>query len=200
MKLIIVDGLDGVGKDTHAQLIKKKYEDKGLKVIIRSHPESDNFYGRTAKKSLLKTGLINQIKASLFYALDVLYSLKRYYYSKSNRVDVLIMVRYLIGTAYLPKRLSPLAYLFFIKFVPLSDYMFFLDAPPSLLVSRVSKRSEVEMFETLEEFIKVREKAYILINKWQHWHIIDTSGSVDETFANISRILDEIDREKESKA
>jgi len=56
MRLIIVDGLDGVGKDTHAQLIKERYEKKGEKVIVRSHPESDNFYGRTAKKALLSQG------------------------------------------------------------------------------------------------------------------------------------------------
>ena len=53
MRLIIVDGLDGVGKDTHAQLIRQRYEKKGEKVIVRSHPESDNFYGRTAKKAFL---------------------------------------------------------------------------------------------------------------------------------------------------
>ncbi len=78
MRLIIVDGLDGVGKDTHAQLIRQRYEKKGEKVNVRSHPESDNFFGRTAKKALLGKGKINQLKASLFYAMDVLYSVRRY--------------------------------------------------------------------------------------------------------------------------
>src|SRR4030042_3764429 len=104
MRLIIVDGRDGVGKDTHAQLIKKRYEAKGQKVIVRSHPESDNFYGRTAKKALLGEGKINQLKASLFYAMDVLYSIRRYYRRPTS--NTLIMVRYLMGTAYLPKRLT----------------------------------------------------------------------------------------------
>ena len=53
MRLIIVDGLDGVGKDTHANLIKKRYEEKGEKVAIRSHPTSDNYFGRKAKNALL---------------------------------------------------------------------------------------------------------------------------------------------------
>ncbi|MEM0492484.1 MAG: thymidylate kinase [Candidatus Thermoplasmatota archaeon] len=197
MKLVIIDGLDGVGKDTHAQLIKRRYEDKGLKVLVRSHPESDNFYGRTAKKALLKTGLLNHIKASLFYALDILYSLKCYYYSKDSDIDILIMVRYLMGTAYLPRRLVGLSYLFFIRFVPLSDYMFFLDADPVVLSSRVKGRSEIEMFENLDEFIKLRAKAIMLVNKWrEHWHIIDTSGSIDETYGSISCILDELDKKE----
>jgi dTMP kinase len=50
MRLIIVDGLDGVGKDTHAKLIKDRYEKLGDRVVIRSHPSNDNFFGRKAKK------------------------------------------------------------------------------------------------------------------------------------------------------
>ena len=50
MRLIIVDGLDGVGKDTHAQRIKDRYEKIGGRVVIRSHPSDDSFFGRKAKK------------------------------------------------------------------------------------------------------------------------------------------------------
>jgi dTMP kinase len=60
VRLIIVDGLDGVGKDTHARLIRDRYKKKGELVVVRSHPESDNFYGRTAKKALLGEGKINR--------------------------------------------------------------------------------------------------------------------------------------------
>ena len=90
MRLIIVDGLDGVGKDTHAQLIKKRYEKKGESVIIRSHPESDNFYGQKTKKALLGKGKINRLIASVFYALDVLRSLRRYYHKPEY--DTLIYI------------------------------------------------------------------------------------------------------------
>ena len=37
MPLIIVDGLDGLAKDTHAQLIKKRYEEKGERVVLGYH-------------------------------------------------------------------------------------------------------------------------------------------------------------------
>jgi dTMP kinase len=189
MRLIIVDGLDGVGKDTHAQLIKERYEKRGERVIVRSHPESDNFYGRTAKKALLGQGKINRLKASVFYALDVMSSLRRYYRNPSS--DTLIMVRYLMGTAYLPRRLTRFGYRFFEKLVPTSPYMFFLDATPEELIERIKKRDETEMFETLESFLKVRRKALDLA---QGWYIINTKGSVEETFAEIEKILDELDR------
>lgn len=186
--MIIIDGLDGVGKDTHAQLIKKRYEQRGERVIVRSHPESDNFYGRASKKALLSKGKINQLKASLFYALDVLNSLRRYY--RRPQSDTLIMVRYLMGTAYLPRRLAPVGYHFFEKFVPMSEYMFFLDATPEKLVERIALRSEVEMFESLEALVKVRGKALRLA---EGWHIIDTDRSVEQTAADIAAILDHLD-------
>ena len=63
MRLIIVDGLDGVGKDTHAELIKDRYEKHRESVVIRSHPESDNFFGRKAKKALLGKDNYNKVKA-----------------------------------------------------------------------------------------------------------------------------------------
>ena len=189
MRLIIIDGLDGVGKDTHAQLIKKRYERKGETVLVRSHPESDNFYGRTAKKALLGVGIINRLIASMFYALDVLHSLRQYY--QKPRCDTLIMVRYLMGTAYLPRRLAKFGYGFFAKFVPTSEYMFFLDATPEQLVERIKRRSETEMFETPQALIKVRTKALDLA---QGWHIINTGQSVEATFADIEKTLDDLDK------
>lgn len=188
MRLIIVDGLDGVGKDTHAKKIQKIYEDKGEKVIIRSHPTEDNYFGRKAKKALLGKGKLNRINASIFYMFDVLRSIRKYYRRKD--IDTLIMVRYLMGTAYLPKRLSIIAYNFFTGFVPTSNYMFFLDADPKKLLERVSTRHEKEIFENIDALIKVRRKALFLA---RGWNIIDTSESIDDTFGKIFNILNRND-------
>ena len=184
VRLIIVDGLDGVGKDTHARLIKEFYENRGETVMVRSHPESDNFYGRIAKRSLLGSGRINQLKASVFYAIDVLESLRLYY--RPRRYDTLIIVRYLMGTAYLPRTLASFAYRLFEKFVPTSECMFFLDADPDELLERIKRRNEVEMFETYDALVKVRGKALLLA---KGWHVIETSGSIEDTFSRIKKIL-----------
>lgn len=188
MRLIIIDGLDGVGKDTHAKLICKRYEQKGDEVIIRSHPESDNFYGIKAKKSLLGKGKINRLRASIFYALDVLRSIRIYY--RKPKHDTLIIVRYLMGNAYLPKVIGKIAYKIFEKFVPISDYMFFLDASPDELLKRISRRKEKEMFETYDALVEVRKKA---LNLAKGWHIIDTIEPIENTYAKIEIILDKLD-------
>jgi dTMP kinase len=191
MRLIIVDGLDGVGKDTHAQLIKKRYEKNGEKVIIRSHPESDNFFGQKTKKALLGRGKFNRLKASIFYIFDVLHSLR--FYFRSGNYDTIILVRYLIGTAYLPSGLAQFAYKIFLRFVPTSEYMFFLDATPEDLLDRLKNREEREMFETYEELVRVRKIALSLaIN----WYIIDTTSQVKETFESIEEVLNLLDTSK----
>jgi len=189
MKLIIIDGLDGVGKDTHAELIKKRYSKKGKKVLIRSHPSSDNFFGRKAKKALLRHSKLSKIKAAIFYMLDVLRSVRKY--SRREDIDVLIMVRYLVGTAYLPERLAKIAYRFFLGFVPTSKYMFFLDASPDDLMARLDSRSELEIFESLKSFKKVRKKALLLV---RNWYVINASGSIKETYSSIDKILDFLDK------
>jgi dTMP kinase len=188
MRLIIVDGLDGVGKDTQGRLIAEYYTDNGEQVMLRSHPAIDNYFGRKAKKALLSSGKVNKLKASVFYMLDVLQSIRKYYHPQKE--GTLIMVRYLMGTAYLPKKLVCFGYTFFEKFVPISPYMFFLDAPTEEILNRIKQRSEHEIFETYDALEKVRKKAMLLLDKW---YIIDTSGTVDDTFAAICLILEELD-------
>jgi len=189
LRLIIIDGLDGCGKDTHADLIKKRYEKKGEKVIVRSHPESDNFFGKNAKKALLGKGKMDKLKASVYYMFDVLRSIRKYYHRKD--VDTLIMVRYLVGTAYLPKSLAKFAYNFFTGFVPISDYMFFLDTSPEELLKRIEVRKEKEMFETAVSLKKVRKKALMLVKEYI---IIDASKSITYTYDIIEENLNILDK------
>ncbi len=188
MRLVIVDGLDGVGKDTHAKLIAKRYESLGERVVIRSHPSIDNFFGRRAKKALLGRGKSDKIKASIYYMFDVLRSIRKY--SRRHDIDTLIMVRYLVGTAYLPKKIAGFGYRFFYNFVPTSKYMFFLDAEPDEILRRIQQRSELEIFETHDNLVKVRRKALNLV---EDWFIVDTSGSIDTTFSKIEEKLGELD-------
>ena len=47
-------------------------------VVVRSHPNSDNFFGRMAKKALLGGSKLDKLKAAVFYMFDVLRSIKRF--------------------------------------------------------------------------------------------------------------------------
>lgn len=192
MRFIVVDGLDGSGKDTHAKFIAEKYLSKEESVIIRTHPSGDSSYGRKAKKALLGHGKVNHIMASVYYAMDVIRSVRMY----RESADTVIMVRYLMGVAYLPMPVAKLLYKFFTSILPTSDYMFFLDVEPEILMKRLSTRSEKEMFENPRDLMKVRSKALKLTDGW---HIINNGNSIGESQKEISDILDELDKHYRKK-
>jgi len=192
MRYIIVDGLDGSGKDTHANLIREKYLSKGEKVIVRTHPSNDNNYGIKAKKALLGKGKIKHIMASVYYALDVIRSVRLYH----QKAETVIMVRYLMGVAYLPLPIAMLLYKLFSLVLPTSNYMFFLDVEPDELLKRLLKRNEHEMFENLNDLIKVRRKAMELA---KDWHTINTGQSIELAQRDINNILDQLDNETHQK-
>ncbi|MEN6329252.1 MAG: thymidylate kinase [Methanobacteriaceae archaeon] len=186
MRFIVVDGLDGSGKSTHAQMIREKYQQMGESVILREHPSPDNPYGLKAKQALLGRGKINKIKAALYYALDVIRSVRLY----TKEGETLIMVRYLMGVTYLPLPLAQLLYRIFTSVLPTSDYMFFLDLEPEEALKRLSERDEEEMFENLEDLNEVRDKALQLV---KGWHIISTKGDIEDVQQSIDRVLEELD-------
>ncbi len=188
MRYIIIDGLDGSGKDTQANLIQEKYISKGESVVLRTHPADDNSFGIKAKKALLGNGKINHAKASMYYALDVIRSVRLY----RNKGETVIMVRYLMGVAYLPFPIAKLLYAFFSFVLPTSNYMFFLDVEPDELLKRLINREEHEMFENLNDLVKVRGKALELA---KDWHIINTGNSIEHTKLEIYKILDCLDNE-----
>ncbi len=186
MKLIIIDGCDASGKDTHALKLKEILDGKNKKVEIRSHPEDDNLFGKLAKEALLQDGIVNKLKASVFYAFDVFRSLNKYYDHKE--IDVLIIVRYLMGTAYLPTPFSKISYRVFKKVLPTSDYMFFLDVNPTNAMERLNHRENREVFENFQDICKIRRKIFSLIDG--EWHIVDTNRPIDETAQEIKKILE----------
>lgn len=187
MRFIVIDGLDGSGKDTQAKFIAEKYLANDESVIIRSHPSEDNTYGIMAKKALLGTGKINHIMASVYYALDVIRSVRIY----KDSADTVIMVRYLMGVAYLPMPIASLLYKFFITVLPSSEYMFFLDVEPEEMMKRLSTRNETEMFENPTDLMKVRKKALKLS---EGWHIIKNDQSIEASQKKIADILDVLDK------
>ncbi|AIG98188.1 nucleoside/nucleotide kinase family protein [Archaeoglobus fulgidus] len=185
MRFIVIDGMDGAGKDTHAEFVRRRYAERGS-VIVRTHP-SDSLFGRVAKASLLRRGKFFHLMAAIFYFFDVIYSLLRYY----GRAETVIFVRYLGGVLYLPERYARVLYRFFRSVLPTSPYMFYLEAEPEVCMERVARRSESEMFENIEDFRRVRERAFRILKGWK---FINTNRPIEETRREIERILSELDR------
>jgi dTMP kinase len=108
----------------------------------------------------------------------------------NKKAETVIMVRYLMGVAYLPFPLAKILYKFFTVVLPTSEYMLFLDVEPEESLKRLLKRNELEMFENLNDLIKVRGKALKFTEKW---HIINTGNSIEHAQMEINGVLDCLD-------
>jgi dTMP kinase len=183
LRFIVVDGLDGCGKDTHAKRIARLFESKGEKVTIVSHPSNRRF-GRISKRYLEDSGKLARLWATVFYILDVLVSVSKL----RKQEGTVIFVRYLIGAAYLPKSLAPSGYKVFRNLLPFPDIAFYIDVEPSVAIKRIDARDHVrEMFETEGKLSSVRAIAKSLLSG--EWEIIDNSRDGEEPFKEVEAIL-----------
>jgi len=193
-KFIVIDGFDGSGKDTQSQFIYEMYKNKATqnntpieRIIFRSNPENDNYFGLKSHEALLKEGNFNKIIATIFFVIDVIRSLILYY----NKSDVLIFSRYLLAASYLPKKLVKPVYMIFRFIIPKSPFMFYLDIPPEIAMERINTRNisnnqEFQTFENLKSLKKSREKVNLIS---YDWIIIDGSKSKNEIKEEIANIL-----------
>jgi len=164
----------------------KSLRNKKKTVCVRVHPESDNLFGLKARVFLLSEGKNAHFASAVFYMTDVIRSILLYSW---RRVDFLIFVRYLMGTAYLPAPFHVVAYNFFALLVPKSKYMFFLDVNPEVATSRIVKnRTSIEMFENLKSLKKVRSKA-LALTRFDEWIIIDSNRSSIDVALALNRNL-----------
>jgi len=186
LRFIVVDGLDGCGKDTHAERIRIYLEAKGEHVTVISHP-SRRLFGRLSKRALEGSGPVARSFATMFFTADVLVSVSRL---KRQSDGTVIFVRYLLGTAYLPERLAPTGYKLFRKVLPFPDLALFIDIDPQVAKRRISLRGHRhEMFETEEKLLSVRRVAKSLVA--DEWVTIDNSEDGENPFIETERVLSE---------
>ena len=181
-KLVVIDGLDASGKSTQAEMLAEHLKRIGKTYVLRSHPNEDNFFGVKGRDYLFIEGKMAHVMSSIFYLADVIRSITLYAW---RRVDYIIFVRYLLGTAYLPSPAHKLAYNFFAKIVPTKGNLIYLNVSPAEAFRRViNNRMKMERFETIDELSKTAEKAMDLVSDGK-WVIVDGDKSISEVHEDI---------------
>ena len=161
-------------------------EARGETVTIVSHP-SRRLFGRLSKRSLEGSGAVARLSATLLFTADVLQSVR---WLKTKGEGTVIFVRYLLGTAYLPRRLAPAGYRLFRNLLPFPDIAIFIDIDPQVAARRIASRGHrQEMFETLDKLSSVRRVARELVR--EEWVTIDNSEDGEAPFREVERILRE---------
>lgn len=153
---------------------------------MRFHPSSDNWFGRQGRRFLLAKGKNAHLASAIFYIIDIIRSILT---TPWRRVNYIIYVRYLMGTAYLPTPLDRILYRFFEIILPRPDVKLYLEVSPREAYRRIKEnRSQKEMFESMEQLIKIGRKGKFLAIL-HNWIIVDANRNENKVEEIISSIV-----------
>lgn len=104
-KLIVIEGLDGSGKSTQEELLKKRLSESGVKVNFIKLPNYDDPACELVKEYLAgrfgkKPGDVNAYAASAFFAVDRFASYNCYWKEAYKNGEVFLADRYTTSNAY----------------------------------------------------------------------------------------------------
>ena len=207
-KLIVIEGLDGSGKSTQAELLPARLKEMGIDSRLVSFPD----YGDPSS-TLVRMYLggefggspdsVNAFAASLFYAVDRYASYRRHWEDYYSNGGVVISGRYVESNAYhqmakLPESEweSYLEWLYDTEYektrIPRPDLVIFLDMPAdvadALMISRYSgDESKKDIHEKDRRYLENCRRAANFAAEKCGWKIINCAdGGKPRTVEDIS--------------
>lgn len=181
-----VDGMDGSGKSTVAEIVAEILESKGRKVLVVAHPDRGSFFGRISAHFLVSDSPISAVGASLFYVLDVLQSISRLKLGW-RKYDDIIFVRYTMATGYFPGRWSIKINSFIRKILPFPDCAIFVDVDAETAMERITDRGEqLQIFENESKLAKTRKK---MLSLTDGWIVLRNAGTREELVTAVESLM-----------
>jgi dTMP kinase len=190
--LVNLEGIDGCGKSTQSKLLLKKLEGEGEKVIILKEPTKrphgqklwDVLHGKrkATNEEILELFVLDRIQhveEKIQPALDegTVILMDRYYYSS---------MAYQVAGGIDVEEIREKH-----VFAPRPDVVLIFDLPVSVALERVKGHSDADEFEKEEHLEKVRE-AYLDLENDPLVRIVDATGTPEEIFGNVWRLVSEV--------
>ena len=190
MKTIVIDGVDGTGKETQCKELKKSLEKDGLKVKLVSFPNYQNESSVLLKRYLKgeygeDPNKINPYSASLFYTVDRL----NFFLSEDlENYDILLCDRYttsnLIHQATkiddINEREAFTSWLEDLEYnkmkLPEPDIVFYLDLKPEVsekLRTERNQNNKSDIHESDLDYLKLCNIRSRQLAQEKNWKIID---------------------------
>ena len=190
--LVNLEGIDGCGKSTQSKLLLEKLEGEGEKVIILKEPTKrphgqklwDVLHGKrkATNEEILELFVLDRIQhveEKIQPALDdgTVILMDRYYYSS---------MAYQVAGGIDVEEIREKH-----VFAPKPDVVLIFDLPVSIALERVKGHSDADEFEKEEHLEKVRE-AYLDLENDPLVKIVDATGTPEEIFENVWRLVSEV--------
>jgi dTMP kinase len=187
---IVLEGIDGAGSTTQAELLQDYFLKNEEKVIISPEPSN----GKIGK--LLREFLANQ---NLFSHQDLydqqmayLFAADRHYHLYNNLDGVkkltsenthVITTRYYFSSlAYNAKTKKEFEFVSFLnQDFPPPDFLIYLDIPVDIALTRILDRAILETYETEEKLIQVKANFERILQDYPHKYLrIDATKTKEE--------------------
>lgn len=178
MAWYVVDGMDGSGKSTVADILRDELESRGRSVMVIAHPNRETAVGRLELAFLRGDSKLDVVMSTVLYVADVLHSICVMRGRRGRACDDVVFVRYSMAVAYLPDRLCARAYGIITRVLPVPDVKVLVDVDPGAALQRIFDRGEeLEVFETEERLAAVRRR---MLGISDDWVVLDNRGDLRE--------------------
>ena len=214
-KLIVLDGLDGCGKSTQYELIKKYFDEQNIKYKAISFPDYDKPSSALVKMYLSgeiskNASDVNAYAASSFFAVDRYVSYKKYWENEYINGDTILASRYITSNAiHQMAKMSPKLWDDYIEWLfdyecnklgmPTPDDVIFLDMPIEVSQKLLSNRyngdkSKKDIHESNIEYLKACRKSALYAAEKMNWKVVKCSDGenplpIEEIFSKIKEII-----------
>lgn len=214
-KLVVIEGLDGSGKNTQTKLLLKYLDGIGVKNKYVTFPNYDCDSSSLIKMYLnsefgSEPNAVNAYAASSFYAVDRFASFKKFWQKEYNENYVIICDRYTTSNAIYQMCKLPeiewneyLAWLSDYEYVklelPKPDKVIYLSVPIEISQSLLTKRymgneMQKDIHESNLRFLKDCKNAAEYVAQAQNWDKIECTDrgimrSVDGIHKDIVSVL-----------
>ncbi len=212
-KIIVIEGLDGSGKNTQAKLLLNYFDNQKISARYLSFPDYSSL-----SSSLVKMYLnsefgnspddVNAYAAASFYAVDRYASFKKDWRKNYLNGDIIVCDRYTTSNAIyqmckLDKKYwkNYLSWLYDYEYnklnIPKPDIIIYLKVMVEISQKLINKRylennGKKDLHESNVLFLKKCEETVNFISSQDNWHIINCYDNLNKNIYNKNQIHEKI--------
>jgi len=191
--LIVIEGIDGAGKTTHARKLVRWLRKKGIRTRYTFEP-TRGAIGRILEKMASKRKVDVRVEALLF-AADRIDHLNKIIRPLLEKGFIIISDRYVHSSiAYQSVTVGDQGWVEELnKFAEKPDLVILLDVDPETGLKRIKRKRA--RFERIEILKKVREK-YLELAEREGFKVINANRGVEEVFEDVKSSVEKFLEDK----
>jgi dTMP kinase len=204
---IVIEGQDGTGKDTQAKMLKEYFESQGKKVVTYSESgtaSEDEFVSGIARLNFGSKQDIGYKTRVLLFLVNRYEQWRKLAEPALKNGDIVITTRNWLSTLIYEGYGTGVSKSFIIKLhkIVMPEYYF---KPDKIIILTIDEQNQLkrlssqkdEKWDRKQEFWKSKggefqkkiNKTYLKIAKENNIQTIDVSGTVEEVFERIKKVL-----------